>query len=133
MRSTAPLAAVLAALVLLAAGCGGETTKAAAPETVVGTIQQETLPQGDPKQGVAIFKQQGCASCHTLEQADAHGNVGPNLNEALKGADEEFIRTSIVNPNAEVAKGYQPGIMPSFDQLPEQQLADLVALLREQT
>jgi len=41
------------------------------------------------------------------------------------------VEESIVNPNAEVAQGYQPGVMPSFDQLSEQQVDDLVAFLTQ--
>jgi cytochrome c oxidase subunit 2 len=53
-----------------------------------------------------------CGACHTLADAGTSGSTGPNLDNVLKGKDEAFIKQSIVQPNAEVAKGYQPGIMP---------------------
>ena len=37
---------------------------------------------------------------------------GPDLDEVLKGKDEAFIRRSIADPDAEIAKGFQDGIMP---------------------
>ena len=37
---------------------------------------------------------------------------GPNLDEALVDEDADFIRTSIVDPGAEVAEGFGDGIMP---------------------
>ena len=54
-----------------------------------------------------------CASCHTLSDAGATGTVGPDLGKVLKGKDAAFIQQSIEEPGAEVAKGYQDGIMPT--------------------
>ena len=53
-----------------------------------------------------MFNAAGCSACHTLADARATGTVGPDLDKSLKGKDEAFIRTSIVDPNAEIAKGY---------------------------
>ena len=41
-----------------------------------------------------------------------NGTVGPDLDKVLKGKDEAFIKQSIVDPSAEIADGYQDGIMP---------------------
>jgi mono/diheme cytochrome c family protein len=100
-----------------------------------GTGQQ---PAGDPAAGKEIFTttaQPSCSTCHTLKEAGATQTIGPNLDEVLKGKDAAFIHESIVDPNAEVATGYQPGIMPQTygEQLDEQQLADLVAFLVQAT
>jgi cytochrome c oxidase subunit 2 len=38
--------------------------------------------------------------------------VGPDLDRVLRGQDDAFIRTSIVDPNAEIARGFSPGVMP---------------------
>jgi cytochrome c oxidase subunit 2 len=54
-----------------------------------------------------------CGSCHTLADAGATGTIGPNLDQFLKGKDAAFIQQSIENPGAEVAKGFQDGIMPT--------------------
>jgi mono/diheme cytochrome c family protein len=103
--------------------------------TGTGTGQQ---PAGDPAAGKEIFTttaQPPCSSCHTLKEAGATQTIGPNLDEVLKGKDAAFIHESIVDPNAEVATGYQSGIMPGTygEQLDEQQLADLVAFLVQAT
>ena len=73
----------------------------------------------------------GCASCHTLADAGSTGTTGPDLDTVLKGKDDAFIRTSIVDPNAVIAKGYSANLMPqSFGQsLSKQQLDGLVAYL----
>jgi mono/diheme cytochrome c family protein len=119
-------------LLLAAAGCGGEKTVEPLPETVQGTIQQETLPKGDAAAGKTVFTDTGCGSCHTFKAANASGTVGPNLDDVLAGKPADFIHESIVNPNGEIAQGYQPNIMPQNygQQLSDQQLADLIAFLQ---
>jgi cytochrome c oxidase subunit 2 len=79
-----------------AAGGGGGAGGAAAPAA----------------DGKALFTSSGCAACHTLADAGATGTTGPDLGKVLVGKDPTFIKTSIVNPNAEIAPGYQGGIMP---------------------
>jgi mono/diheme cytochrome c family protein len=112
---------------------GGTTTEAATTGETGST--QPSAAAGDPAAGKAIFASAGCSSCHTLKDAGATGAVGPNLDEVLKGKTPDFIRTSIVDPNAEIANGFQPGIMPQTydDQFDDKQLADLVAYLASAT
>jgi hypothetical protein len=64
--------------------------------------------------------------------------TGPNLDEGLeRDADQagkplaEFVRESIVDPDAFIAPGFKAGVMPKTfgESLNEQQLADLVAFL----
>ena len=90
-------------------------------------------PTGDAAAGKAVFTSSGCGACHALAEANASGTVGPNLDEALKGKDAEFIHESIVNPDAEIAEGYSKGIMPGTfgTSLSPKQLDDLVALLSQ--
>ena len=51
----------------------------------------------------------------------------------LPGQSEEFVRESIVDPDAQIAEGYQPGVMPSNfgDTLSDEQLDALVKYLLE--
>src|SRR3954454_24576439 len=53
-----------------------------------------------------------CGACHTLSEANTNGTTGPDLDQVLKGKDAAFIKQSIVQPDAEIAKGYAKGIMP---------------------
>lgn len=110
----------------------------AAPTTVETGVEPpppetETTapPQGDAEAGKAVFSAQGCGSCHTLAAVGSQATTGPNLDESLEGKDAAYTRESIVEPNAVVAEGYQPNIMPQDygDKLSEKQLADLVALV----
>ena len=72
-----------------------------------------------------------CATCHTLADAGAKGQVGPDLDKVLKGKDAAFIKESILDPDKVIAPGYQPGIMPpNFgDTLSPQQVDALVKYL----
>ncbi|WP_372791901.1 cytochrome c oxidase subunit II, partial [Paraconexibacter sp.] len=53
-----------------------------------------------------------CGSCHTLADAGTSGQTGPDLDEVLAGQDAESIKTSIVDPNAEITAGFGEGLMP---------------------
>jgi mono/diheme cytochrome c family protein len=107
-----------------------ETTPAPPPPSAPTTTAAEA-PSGSPEAGKNVFAAQGCGNCHTFSAAGASGTVGPNLDEALKGKSSEFVRESIVDPNAEVTPGYPAGVMPQTykDQLTPKQLDDLVAFL----
>ena len=131
MRRSVTLAVLLCALALAVAGCGGEKTVTPTPDTVVGSVAQPTVPEGDAEAGKAVFVDTGCGSCHTFEAAGTSGTTGPNLDESLQGKDAQYIYDSIVNPDAQIAEGFQPGLMPQTygEQLDEKQLGDLVAFL----
>src|SRR3954452_24757736 len=47
-----------------------------------------------------------CGACHTLAAASTSGTTGPDFDQVLKGKDAAFIKQSIVQPDAEIAKGY---------------------------
>ena len=85
--------------------------------------------------GRQIFDENKCETCHTLGAADANGNVGPNLDEALKGKDAAFVEESIVNPDAFVEKGFSDNLMPETygESLSREELDALVAFLIEST
>jgi cytochrome c oxidase subunit II len=76
-----------------------------------------------------------CATCHTLADAGAKGEVGPDLDKVLKGKDAAFIKESILDPDKEIAAGFQPGVMPSNfgDTLSPEQVDALVKYLSEVT
>jgi len=82
--------------------------------------------------GEQLFSANGCDGCHTLAAAGATGKVGPNLGR-LENADAAFIRKSIVDPNAEIEKGFKPDVMPQNfgEQLSKEDLDALVKYLLE--
>lgn len=76
---------------------------------------------GNPPDPVALFTKFGCIGCHTLDAAKAAGQVGPNLNGIGTNAGtripgvtaEEYIRQSILTPNAFIAPKCPGGACPS--------------------
>ena len=63
--------------------------------------------------GAQVFANNGCDTCHTLAAAKAGGVTGPNLDEVLPGQTAAMIEESIVDPNANIAKGYPANVMPA--------------------
>ena len=85
--------------------------------------------------GAQVFANNGCGGCHTLKAAKSGGVTGPNLDEVLPGQSEAMVHESIVDPNAEIATGYPPNVMPAnFEQkLSPKEIEDLVKYLLEST
>jgi cytochrome c oxidase subunit 2 len=103
-----------------AAGGGGGGGGGAAVDA------KQLFTNGDADTGATA-----CATCHTLADAGAKGQVGPDLDKVLKGKDAAFIKESILAPDKVIAPGYQPGVMPpNFgDTLSPQQVDALVKYL----
>lgn len=88
-------------------------------------------------QGEKLFQKYACNTCHT---ADASGR-GPNLSNVYGStvmlsdntstkADDNYIRESILNPQAKIVAGYQP-IMPTFQgQVNEDDLLKLLTYIK---
>jgi mono/diheme cytochrome c family protein len=96
------------------------------------------VPGAEPPQvaggpGAQVFANNGCGGCHTFAAAEAGGMVGPNLDEALAGESDAAVKEMIVDPNAEIAKGYPPNVMPpNYEQiLSAKEIDDLVKYLLE--
>ena len=67
---------------------------------------------------VAIMQANTCFACHTL--GDRGMDLGPPFDGMGSRRSADYIRNSILNPNSEVAEGYESmaGTMPpNFDQL----------------
>jgi cytochrome c oxidase subunit 2 len=91
------------------------------------------------ERGQKLFNDKGCVACHST---DGSTKVGPSWKglfgserELADGSkakgDENYIRESILNPNARVVKGFPSGVMPTFQgQLSEEQLNALVEFIK---
>ncbi|MDQ3724612.1 MAG: cytochrome c [Actinomycetota bacterium] len=82
--------------------------------------------------GAQVFANNGCGTCHAFAAAEAGGVTGPSLDE-LAGESSSAVKKMIVDPNAEIAKGYPPNVMPQdYEQMiPPKELEDLVDYLLE--
>ncbi|MBI1293711.1 cytochrome c oxidase subunit II [bacterium] len=91
------------------------------------------MPQTMASAGEQLFQSLGCPTCHQMEGV----GVGPSLvgvygskvqlaNGETVTADIGYIRTSIIDPHAQIVAGYQP-IMPTYaGQVDEEELLLLV-------
>jgi hypothetical protein len=92
--------------------------------------------------GRDLFIVIGCNACHSLGDADAIGIVGPALDgmrelamERQPGIEpEEYVLTSIMDPDAFLVEGYQAGLMPKDygERLSETEIQTLTDYLLEQ-
>jgi mono/diheme cytochrome c family protein len=100
------------------------------PGTATTTAEGTTTTTASAD-GAQLFESQGCTGCHTLAAAGSTATTGPVLDSALKGESKQFISTSITDPNADIAKGYPPNVMPqSFGQsMTPEELSALVDYL----
>ncbi len=74
-----------------------------------------------------------CGICHALSEAGTAGTAGPDLDEALAGKNAAYIRQQIIDPDSQIAPGFDPGVMPDdFEAtLPQKVIDDLVDYLLE--
>lgn len=88
--------------------------QAAAQREEIAAQEGAAAQDGEPAEvdAAQVFEAAGCSGCHTLEAAGATGTVGPNLDETLAGRSPAFIEEAIVDPDAAVAQGFEPGVMP---------------------
>ena len=96
--------------------------------TYMGAVSGPSVPTIPPTQGMtvtdlsglAVFNDQGCASCHAVQGLG--GTSGPDMSRAGARWSSSHIREYIVMPEDDE--------MPRFDKLTEQQLDDLVSYLK---
>lgn len=87
--------------------------------------------------GAAVFKNNQCGACHALKAAGASATTGPDLDKLpafARAAGQplaDFVRQSIVDPNAYAEKGYPKNVMPATfgKALSKQELDALVQYL----
>ena len=98
-------------------------------------------PQAMVQAGQQLFRELRCNSCHRTDSTALYPSTAPVL-EGLYGhpvelqnnrtiiADEQYIRESILYPQAKLATGYPP-VMPTYQgQIREEELMQLVAYIK---
>jgi cytochrome c2 len=82
---------------------GGATPAAAAPSTVAAA------PSPAGAHGQDLVQQWGCVTCHKLDAPDKL--IGPSLWDIGARKDANYIRESILEPDAVVVEGFPAGLM----------------------
>jgi cytochrome c oxidase subunit 2 len=88
--------------------------------------------------GERLYRTRGCAQCHSVDGA---GGTGPTFSKlfehkvAVEGgktviADEDYVRESIMDPQAKIVLGFQP-VMPTFKgRLTDQEITAIIEYLK---
>jgi len=123
MKKIPVLLLTLSLVLLLVAACGGGGKEAPGgdmdPNAAAGkALFEQTTLEGNP----------GCVTCHSIEPGKTV--VGPSM-AGIASKGEDFIRESIVNPDADITEGFPAGTMPQDygQKLSEEQINQLVAYL----
>jgi cytochrome c oxidase subunit II len=91
--------------------------------------------------GAKLFAEKGCAACHSI---DGSPKVGPTLKgvfghkvtvltggkEREIAADETYLRRSLVDPNADIVKGFPPIMPPQKDVLTDAEIDAVIEYLK---
>lgn len=93
--------------------------------------------------GLAVMKANACLTCHSLDGTKVIGptfkglygskvDVVTDQGEKQVDAFDDYIKTSITEPNAEIVKGYNKGMMQSYkDVIKGEDLIKIVDYFRE--
>lgn len=94
------------------------------------------IPEG-PEGGKILFERKGCPACHAV---DGTKKVGPALNgiwgktEALTSGsatvDENYIRESILEPQAKIVAGYSPAMPTYKGQLSDGEITAIIEYIK---
>lgn len=96
----------------------------------------DNLPPAEA--GAMLFKSLGCTACHS---SDGSPLVGPTMlgvygtERALKGGgsvvfDEEYIRSSLLDPQGQISEGYDP-VMPTFQgRVNDKEITVIIAFIK---
>lgn len=87
--------------------------------------------------GKRLFEELRCQTCHVAEGGgrcpslvDLYASQVPLTGEAAVVADDDYLRESILEPNAKVVAGYQK-LMPTYQgQISEEEILQLIAYLK---
>ena len=103
----------LVTLTLVLAACGGSGDSEPA-EVSDPVAYGEELYNGTP---IGAASSPGCITCHSLEEGirivgPSHAGLGSRAGTIVASQSaEEYLKESIVNPDAHVTEGFSPGTM----------------------
>ena len=144
------LLGIIGVVALLGIACGGGAPPPA--DTVVpppptapaaATVSPPGDGNGPPARGKAKAQTASPAPCVACHSADGSPLVGPSW-QGIYGSQEtladdttvevndEYLRESIVDPNAKIVKGFQPNLMPATygDTLNGSDIEDIIAYIK---
>lgn len=125
--------------------CGDGHAAMLAKLNVLPQAQFEEWLQNDPYKGLSLVEigqrvfEGKCVACHNT---NTEKKVGPGFaglfgsqrkfqDGSSAAADENYIRSSMLNPNEQVVEGYPAGVMPIFQgQMSEQEMTAVIDYIK---
>ena len=129
--------------------CGKDHSGMLATLVVMTDAQYETFKTEGPPEykqmnpveiGTTIYKSRGCQSCHSLDGTRGDGpsfkGIWGKTEQFADGSsgvvDENYVRQSVLEPQAKVVKGFEP-IMPTFQgSLRPVEINGIIAFIKSQ-
>ena len=118
--------AEIAAVVAYLQNSGGVEVTVEIPTDIE---EEEEEDEGEPREAISdpkeIVTNFACDACHIINGEG--GEVGPDLSKIGAGRDRAYLRRAVLNPNADIAEGFEADAMP--DDLGEQIYASELEIL----
>jgi len=94
--------------------------------------QQSAAPPSPELRGQQLATSYGCTNCHSIDGSPKTGPTWLHLYGASVKlsdgtsvtADDNYIKTSIINPNLQIVSGFPANTMPDFSQVLDQTMVE---------
>ena len=103
-----------------------------------GELHRQAPPEKLWEGGQKLYNQRGCKQCHSIDGARRHrpvvqGDLGSRAGACRRGqatVEENYVRESILNPQAKVVAGFEP-VMPTYQgRLKDKEITAIIAYLK---
>ncbi len=101
--------------------------------------QQSAAPPSPELRGQQLANSYGCTNCHSTDGSTKTGPTWLHLagatvkltNGTAVTADDDYLRTSIINSNTQIVQGFPANVMPDFSTVLDQTMVEaLVAYIK---
>jgi cytochrome c oxidase subunit 2 len=101
----------------------------------IALIPDEPGPNAD--RGERIVDQNGCFACHSIDGSvivgptwsGIYGSEEQLVDGTVIEVDDEYLRESILEPNAKIVEGYPPNAMPQYV-FSDEEIADIIEFMK---